>query len=181
MRRVPGTGQDDHLSASRRDAAGVLGRAIFVMFAVNGEKRAMHLPQRGFEAPVGEFRSQPCLDPGAQDPIRLVAMIFRQPRPVVRRCKVDPGPPDAFQRAVDGELDGILFLTHDPIVSTDIIQAEHSCIVDAQLTKVIGNNMVKMVGWYDNEWGYSVRCMDLIRYLVAENSKLNSTEGSTAG
>ncbi|MCB1188613.1 type I glyceraldehyde-3-phosphate dehydrogenase [bacterium] len=88
---------------------------------------------------------------------------------------------EAIQRSVDGELDGILYLTHDPIVSTDIIQAEHSCIVDAQLTKVIGNNMVKMVGWYDNEWGYSVRCMDLIRYLVAENSKLNSTEGSTAG
>ncbi len=85
---------------------------------------------------------------------------------------------EAIQRSVDGELDGVLFLTHDPIVSTDIIQAEHSCIVDAQLTKVIGGNMVKIVGWYDNEWGYSLRCVDLIRYLVAENSKLVGTEGS---
>jgi glyceraldehyde 3-phosphate dehydrogenase len=88
---------------------------------------------------------------------------------------------EAIQHAVDGELDGIMYLTHDPIVSTDIIQSEHSCIVDAQLTKVIGGNMLKIVGWYDNEWAYSVRCVDLIRYLVAENSKELNNESGNAG
>ena len=88
---------------------------------------------------------------------------------------------EAIQRSVDGELDGILYLTHDPIVSTDIIQSEHSCIVDAQLTKVIGGNMLKIVGWYDNEWAYSARCVDLIRYLVAENSRELASKNSTAG
>lgn len=58
---------------------------------------------------------------------------------------------------------GILEYTEDEIVSADIIGNPHSCIFDAQSTFVMQGNMVKVVGWYDNEWGYSCRVVDLIR------------------
>lgn len=67
----------------------------------------------------------------------------------------------AFKAAAAGELKGILAYTEDPIVSIDIVGNAHSSIFDAQLTSVIGN-MVKVVGWYDNEMGYSNRLGDLV-------------------
>ena len=67
----------------------------------------------------------------------------------------------AYKAAADGPLKGILTYTEDPIVSTDIVTDPASCIFDAELTKVIGNQ-VKVVGWYDNEWGYSNRIVDLV-------------------
>jgi len=66
----------------------------------------------------------------------------------------------AVKAAADGPLKGILVYTEDPIVSADIVTDPASCIFDAGLTKVIGNQ-VKVVGWYDNEWGYSNRLVDL--------------------
>ncbi|GAB4376826.1 MAG: type I glyceraldehyde-3-phosphate dehydrogenase [Salibacteraceae bacterium] len=68
---------------------------------------------------------------------------------------------EAFKNAAEGELKGILEYTEDPIVSVDIIGNPHSCIFDAQLTSVLGK-MVKVVGWYDNEWGYCNRLAELI-------------------
>lgn len=67
----------------------------------------------------------------------------------------------AFQQAANGQLKGILQYTEDPIVSIDIIGNTHSCIFDAGMTSVIGS-MVKIIGWYDNEVGYSSRIVDLI-------------------
>ncbi|MDR6762613.1 glyceraldehyde 3-phosphate dehydrogenase [Flavobacterium sp. 2755] len=67
----------------------------------------------------------------------------------------------AFQKASKTNLKGILDYTEDPIVSVDIIGNTHSCLFDAQLTSVI-DKMVKVVGWYDNEIGYSSRLIDLI-------------------
>jgi glyceraldehyde 3-phosphate dehydrogenase len=66
-----------------------------------------------------------------------------------------------FKKAADGKLKGILEYTDEPIVSIDIVGNPHSCIFDSQLTSVIGN-MVKVVGWYDNEWGYTSRLVELI-------------------
>jgi glyceraldehyde 3-phosphate dehydrogenase len=66
--------------------------------------------------------------------------------------------------AAEGELKGFLRYTEDPIVSADIVTDPASCIFDAGLTKVIGNQ-VKVVGWYDNEWGYSNRLADLITFV----------------
>ncbi|MDQ2749882.1 MAG: type I glyceraldehyde-3-phosphate dehydrogenase [Actinomycetota bacterium] len=66
----------------------------------------------------------------------------------------------AYQAAADGALKGILVYTEDPIVSSDIVTDPASCIFDSGLTKVIGNQ-VKVVGWYDNEWGYSNRLIDV--------------------
>jgi glyceraldehyde 3-phosphate dehydrogenase len=70
----------------------------------------------------------------------------------------------ALKSASEGSLKGYLTYTEDPIVSADIVTDPSSCIVDAGLTKVIGTT-VKVVGWYDNEWGYSNRLVDLIKYI----------------
>jgi glyceraldehyde 3-phosphate dehydrogenase len=71
----------------------------------------------------------------------------------------------ALKAAAHGELKGILAYTTDPVVSTDMLHNSHSSIVDAELTKVIGGNLVKVVAWYDNEWGYSSRVVDLIDFM----------------
>ncbi len=73
---------------------------------------------------------------------------------------------DAFRAAGDGPLKGILRYTEDPIVSTDVVGDSHSSIVDGLLTAVIDGTLVKVVSWYDNEWGYSNRCVDLLQKLL---------------
>ena len=72
----------------------------------------------------------------------------------------------ALKAAAEGPLKGILAYTEDPVVSSDMMQNPNSSIVDAQLTKVMGGNLVKVVSWYDNEWGYSIRVIDLAAYLA---------------
>lgn len=67
----------------------------------------------------------------------------------------------ALQAAAEGPLKGILGFTMDPVVSTDMMRNSNSSIVDGQLTKVLDGNLAKIVSWYDNEWGYSCRVVDL--------------------
>jgi glyceraldehyde 3-phosphate dehydrogenase len=69
----------------------------------------------------------------------------------------------AFKRAAEGRLKGILSYIEDPIVSRDIVGNPYSCIFDSLLTSTIGENMIKIVAWYDNEAGYSNRLLDLMR------------------
>jgi len=69
----------------------------------------------------------------------------------------------AMKAAADGELKGILQYCEDPIVSSDVIHNPHSSVLDSLATIAIGDNMVKVVSWYDNEWGYSSRMVDLIQ------------------
>ena len=71
----------------------------------------------------------------------------------------------AFQAAAGGGLKGILEYTEDPIVSSDVRGNAHSCIFDALSTIVMKGNMVKVMGWYDNEWGYSCRTADLCSFM----------------
>jgi glyceraldehyde 3-phosphate dehydrogenase len=71
----------------------------------------------------------------------------------------------ALRKAAENGLRGILAYTEDPVVSTDMLHNSNSSIVDAELTKVLGGNLVKVVSWYDNEWGYSNRVVDLIVFL----------------
>jgi glyceraldehyde 3-phosphate dehydrogenase len=71
----------------------------------------------------------------------------------------------ALKAAADGPLKGILAYTEDPVVSTDMMRNPNSSIVDGQLTKVLDGNLLKVVAWYDNEWGYSCRVIDLIEFL----------------
>ncbi|WP_409492478.1 type I glyceraldehyde-3-phosphate dehydrogenase [Amycolatopsis sp. cmx-11-12] len=70
----------------------------------------------------------------------------------------------AYKAAAEGPLAGVLRYNEDPIVSADIVTDPASCIYDAPLTKVIGNQ-VKVIGWYDNEWGYSNRLADLVKLV----------------
>ncbi|MFJ9828276.1 type I glyceraldehyde-3-phosphate dehydrogenase [Streptomyces sp. NPDC101160] len=71
----------------------------------------------------------------------------------------------AFKKAADGELKGILFYTEDEIVSSDIVSDPASCTFDSSLTMVQEGNSVKVLGWYDNEWGYSNRLVDLTVFV----------------
>jgi glyceraldehyde 3-phosphate dehydrogenase len=75
---------------------------------------------------------------------------------------------DTFERISNNELKNILFYTEDPIVSVDINNSSYSCTFDSQMTSVIGR-MVKIIGWYDNETGYSSRLIDLINLLIKKN------------
>jgi glyceraldehyde 3-phosphate dehydrogenase len=71
----------------------------------------------------------------------------------------------AFRAAADGALKGILAYSEVELVSSDYIGNPHSCIIDAKCTNVIDGTLVKVCGWYDNEWGYASRCVDLLRYI----------------
>jgi glyceraldehyde 3-phosphate dehydrogenase len=100
---------------------------------------------------------------------KLDGTSLRVPVPVgsitdlVATLKVDASAADinaAFKAAADGPLKGILEYSDEPIVSSDIVGNAHSCVFDSELTMSMGK-LVKVLGWYDNEWGYSNRLVDL--------------------
>ncbi len=74
----------------------------------------------------------------------------------------------AFRAAADGPLKGILQYTEEELVSCDYIGNPHSCIFDSKTTAVIDGGLVKVAGWYDNEWGYASRCVDLLRLVASK-------------
>jgi glyceraldehyde 3-phosphate dehydrogenase len=74
----------------------------------------------------------------------------------------------AFKDAANEELRGILDFSEEPLVSVDFKRNSNSSIVDAEYTKVIGGRMLKVLSWYDNEWGYSCRVRDLIKYISSK-------------
>ena len=74
----------------------------------------------------------------------------------------------AFRAAAEGPLRGILQVCDEPLVSSDFKEDPHSCSIDSSITMSLGGNMVKVMGWYDNEWGYSCRTSDLCAFLAAK-------------
>ena len=72
----------------------------------------------------------------------------------------------AFRKASNSNLKKILEITDEPLVSVDFKQNPASCIIDSLSTEVIGENLVKVIGWYDNEWGYSCRTADMVEYIT---------------
>jgi glyceraldehyde 3-phosphate dehydrogenase len=72
----------------------------------------------------------------------------------------------AFKDAEAGHMKGILGFSEEPLVSSDYVGDPRSSVIDAQFTKVVGDNMAKVVTWYDNEWGYSVRTADLAAIMA---------------
>ena len=72
---------------------------------------------------------------------------------------------NAIQKAAKKELKGVLQYTEKELVSSDIIGNSHSSIFDAKLTKVLGDKTLKIAAWYDNEWGYSCRLVDLVKIV----------------
>ena len=74
----------------------------------------------------------------------------------------------AFKRAAEGELQGILEYSETPLVSIDFRGNSHSSILDAPYTKVMKGDFVKLLSWYDNEWGYARRCCDLVKFMFTK-------------
>ncbi len=74
----------------------------------------------------------------------------------------------AMKAAAEGPLKGVLAYSELPLVSSDFIGDSHSSIFDAPSTKVMDGNLVKVLSWYDNEWGYSVRCLDIVAYMESQ-------------
>ncbi len=74
----------------------------------------------------------------------------------------------AFKKAAEGPLKGILEYVEEPLVSIDFRGNPHSSIIDAPYTKVMGDSFAKILSWYDNEWGYSSRCVDLLRFMATK-------------
>lgn len=77
----------------------------------------------------------------------------------------------AFKKAAEGPLKGVLTYSEDPLVLQDIVGDPASCLFDAQSTMIIEGNLVKILGWYDNEWGYSNRCVDLVKLMAKSLAK----------
>jgi len=73
-----------------------------------------------------------------------------------------------LKAAAEGKMKGILAYTEDPVVSSDMLRNPNSSIVDSEMTKVLGGNLAKVVSWYDNEWGYSCRIVDLIEFMAGK-------------
>jgi glyceraldehyde 3-phosphate dehydrogenase len=73
----------------------------------------------------------------------------------------------AFRTAAEGRMKGIVQFTEEELVSADYIGNPHSCILDSKNTNVVDGTMVKVSGWYDNEFGYASRCVDLVRFIGA--------------
>ena len=74
----------------------------------------------------------------------------------------------AYQSAAAGKLSGILEYSNEPLVSSDYRGSKSSCIIDGRSTLSLNENMVKIVGWYDNEWGYSCRTIELASYIASK-------------
>jgi len=77
---------------------------------------------------------------------------------------------EAFKKAAENELKGILKYCEEPLVSKDFVKDPHSCIFDALSTYIIEDTMVKVLGWYDNEWAYSCRVVDLLKYMAQKGN-----------
>ena len=75
---------------------------------------------------------------------------------------------EAFEKAAEGPMAGILRVSHEPLVSIDFRGDPHSSIVDAANTRVLGGNLVKVLAWYDNEWGYANRVADVARLIASK-------------
>ena len=92
--------------------------------------------------------------------VSLVDLVVTTDKPMTEQ-----GINDALKAAAAGKMKGILKVTDEPLVSVDFKGSYYSSIVDALSTMVLGENMAKILAWYDNEWGYSVRVADLIDYM----------------
>ncbi|MCB0943426.1 MAG: type I glyceraldehyde-3-phosphate dehydrogenase, partial [Mycobacterium sp.] len=75
----------------------------------------------------------------------------------------------ALKAAANGPMKGVLAVSEEPLVSCDYIGNPASSTVDLEFIEVMQGNMIKAVSWYDNEWGYSSRCIDLMRYMAGRS------------
>jgi glyceraldehyde 3-phosphate dehydrogenase len=162
------------------DAFGIRRGLLTTIHAYTADQRLVDTPHKDFRrsrhaalniipTSTGAARAIGQVMPALKGKLDGLAMRVPVPDGSVVDLTVELGKPAtrdeinaAFAQAAAGALKGILQYCTDPIVSSDIIGNSHSCIFDPELTQVIDGNFVKIIGWYDNEWGYSCRVEDLI-------------------
>ena len=93
--------------------------------------------------------------------VSIIDLVVDTEQPVTSESAIE-----ALSDAADGPLNGVLAVTHEPLVSTDFRGNPASSIVDAEMTMAIGDRMLKVLSWYDNEWGYSCRLADVTAYII---------------
>ena len=164
---------------------GLLRGSMTTIHAYTGDQRIHDLPHSDLRRARAAAVSMIPTSTGAAEAIGLVipelsgklnGMAVRVPIPdgsvtdlvaQVERMPADVNEINAaYLAAAAGRLAGVLEYCEDPIVSADIIHNPASCILDSDLTMIIDDGLIKVLGWYDNEWGYSNRCVDLMNRLA---------------
>jgi glyceraldehyde 3-phosphate dehydrogenase len=162
------------------DAFGIKHGTMTTIHAYTGDQRLVDLPHKDLRrARAGAVNIVPT-STGAAKALRLVipelagklhGVAARVPVPTgslidltveLETVTTAPGVIAAFaERADSGELQGILALSFEPLVSTDVIKSPYSAVVDAELTTITGGTQAKVIAWYDNEWAYATRLVEL--------------------
>ena len=164
---------------------GIIRGSMTTIHAYTNDQNILDLPHKDLRRARAAAVSMIPTSTGAATAIGLVipelkgklnGMAMRVPVPdgsvtdLVAQVEKMPADADeinaAYKAAAEGRLKGILEYCDEPIVSADIIHNPASCILDSGLTMIIDDGLIKVLGWYDNEWGYSCRCVDLLQRLA---------------
>src|SRR5688572_11205504 len=166
-----------------RDAFGFLRGSMVTIHSYTNDQQLLDLPHKDLRRARAAALSIIPTTTGAAKATALVipelkgkidGIAIRVPTPdvsltdlaaIVERPVTVADVNDAFRRAAAGPMRGIIEYTEDELVSADYIGNPASCIVDAKSTNVVDGTLVKVSGWYDNEWGYSSRCVDLLLFM----------------
>ncbi len=164
----------------------ILQGVMTTVHAYTNDQRLLDAPHRDFRRARAASLSVIPTSTGAAKAISLIfpelkgklsAIALRVPTPdaslvdfaaLVERPTTVEEINQAFKEAAEGDLRGILEYNEDPVVSVDVIGNDHSVVFDATLTQVVDGRLVKVFGWYDNEWAYSVRVIDLLMYMIGK-------------
>ena len=165
------------------DAYGIKRGMMTTIHSVTNDQRLLDLPHKDLRRARAAGVSMIPTTTGAAKALFLVlpqlkgkmdGMAIRVPTPNVsvvdlvveiERDAVESDINARYREAAEGSLKGILQYTEEPLVSVDLMDNPHSAILDATLTKVLEGRLVKVIAWYDNEWGYSCRLRDLVQYI----------------
>ncbi len=165
------------------DAFGIEKAIMTTVHSYTNDQRILDLPHSDLRRARAAAVSMIPTSTGAAKALSLVlpeldgkfdGMAIRVPTPnvslvdLVVEVQKDVSAEDvnvAFEKACASWAKGVMDVSHDPLVSNDYIGTNASSIIDALSTKVMGNRMVKILSWYDNEWGYTNRAVDLLRHL----------------
>jgi glyceraldehyde 3-phosphate dehydrogenase len=178
-----------------RDAFGFLRGSMVTIHSYTNDQQLLDLPHKDLRRARAAALSIIPTTTGAAKATSLVipelkgkidGIAIRVPTPdvsltdlaaVVERPVTVAEVNDAFRRAAAGPMRGIVEYTEDELVSADYIGNSASCVFDAKSTNVVDGTLVKVSGWYDNEWGYSSRCVDLLQFMGARLGAAQERQG----
>ena len=168
-----------------QDQFGIIAGTMTTIHSYTNDQRLLDLPHKDLRRARAAAINMIPASTGAAKALHLVipelkgkldGYAMRVPTPnvsvvdltvMVQKATNVEGVNSALRAAAEGPMKGILDYTEEELVSADFKGNPHSSIVDAGYTKVVANNCVKVLAWYDNEWGYSCRCRDLVKFLAA--------------